>query len=273
MDDKTLRRVQLMQLDIAKEIKRICQEQNIKFFLAGGTLLGAVRHKGFIPWDDDLDIGMLQSDYEIFCQVAPKYLSNKYKFINWHIDERYGLSFGKVYKVGTVFQESKSYANNTNGIYVDIIVYHNAPTNPASQQKLINQLNFLERLILMKNHYRPWMDNNKINWKKRFMYVPIQLLAKCFTRSYLIKKHMELTNAQPISEFLYEQLGPYKVPMFKRRWFEKVHCVAFEDTQFPIIEESDSYLRSLYGDYMLLPPENERENRHQIVKLEFGEDN
>lgn len=78
MDNEILRKVQLAQLDMAKEVKRICNKYNINYFMDSGTLLGAVRHKGFIPWDDDLDFGMLREDYEKFLKVAPTELNSKY---------------------------------------------------------------------------------------------------------------------------------------------------------------------------------------------------
>ena len=89
LDNITLRKVQLVQLEIAKEIDRICKKNNIKYFLIGGSLLGAIRHQGFIPWDDDLDVGMLRDDYEKFLKVAGDELQEKYKIIDWKSDGDY----------------------------------------------------------------------------------------------------------------------------------------------------------------------------------------
>ena len=75
MERELLRKVQLTQLEIAKEIRRVCEENDIPYFLTCGTLLGAVRHQGFIPWDDDMDVGMLRENYEKFCRIAPEKLS------------------------------------------------------------------------------------------------------------------------------------------------------------------------------------------------------
>ena len=272
MDKKTLRKLQLVQLEIAKEIKRVCKEYNIRYFLTAGTLLGAVRHKGFIPWDDDLDIGMLQEDYAKFCQIAPNALSKEYKLVTWKTDSLYALPFGKVYKKGTIFQESKSYQDNKNGIYVDIIVYNNAPVNSITRYYLINKLRILERLILMKNNYRPWMENDKINWRKRFIYLPIQFLSCFFTRKYLVNRHISLTIKQAKTGFVYGPASLKKVPIFQRKNLEKTSEYPFEDTKFAIFDKAQDYLQVVYGDYMQLPPEKDRQNKHQVVKLDFGKE-
>ena len=100
MDDVMLRNVQLIQLEIAKEVKRICEQNNISYFMDGGTLLGAVRHKGFIPWDDDLDFGFTRDNYEKFIATAKKNLSSEFFLQTWDSDREYGYAFCKNTKEG-----------------------------------------------------------------------------------------------------------------------------------------------------------------------------
>lgn len=108
MDRKTLRKVQLTQLEILKEVDRICTKHGIKYWLSGGTQLGAVRHNGFIPWDDDLDIDMMREDFNRFLKIARTELQESYYLQDWFTEKAYGLPFAKIRKNNTLFVEAGS---------------------------------------------------------------------------------------------------------------------------------------------------------------------
>ena len=270
MEQNELRKLQLVQLEILEEIARVCDEYNIKYFLDYGTLLGAVRHKGFIPWDDDLDIGMLRDDYEKFCKVAPKSLNEKYCFQTWDTEKGYGVPFGKVRKKGTLYLEGKGKKLNENGIFVDVFPYDSA----AKEEEAINlkrALVQMERVVLMKCRYKPWDDNGKVNLKKRIGYLYYQFKA-LFTEEMDLKKKYDKT-AKTISEgdFLYCQDGLPVYRVMPKAWLDKVEKIPFEGKEFYVPMKRHEYLTLVYGDYMKLPPVEKRGNRHQIVDLKFGE--
>lgn len=271
MDKETLRKVQLTQLEIAQEIRRVCEENGIDYYLTAGTCLGAVRHKGFIPWDDDLDIGMLRAEYEKFCRIAPEKLSPKYCFQNWHTDAGFALPFGKVRKKGTIYQEAKAVEGGNNGIFVDIIVYDNAPADGKEKIHLF-KLWFLNRMILMKCKYRPWNNNGVISWTRRIFYFFFQILALFTTQRWLTHKFDQIAKSvDGSSGKVYSQIGELNYYCFQKEWLATTQVVPFENTTFRIPGTPHEYLTHAYGDYMKLPPEDQRENRHQIMVLDFGE--
>lgn len=271
MEKEALNKVQKIQLEMAKEIKRVCEENDIRYFLYRGTFLGAVRHKGVIPWDDDMDFGMLRPDYEKFCRIAPEKLGKAYFFQNWHTDENYALPLGKVRKRGTVFVEAKSARLRENGIYIDIYPLDFAPEGDTERRKLAGKLLHLFRMKLMKSGYTPWKEEDRTVWKKRIGYLAYQLAALPFSHKALIRKYEELVRAVPESNTIYEQSALPVVYYFDRDWCEKLAEYPYEDTTFTGPENYDAFLSCLYGDYMTLPPEDKRENRHQIQELDFGE--
>lgn len=138
MDNETLRKLQLVELEIANEIKRVCVENNIKYFLESGTLLGAVRHGGFIPWDDDMDIGMMREEYEKFLKIAPEKLSSEFILQTWKNEKDYSLTFAKVRKSDTIFLEYEFKDSSMhNGIWVDIFPYDSVPEKNITKSKPI----------------------------------------------------------------------------------------------------------------------------------------
>ena len=131
----TLRHLQLVILEIAKDIDKLCRDNNIKYIILGGSAIGAIRHKGFIPWDDDFDIIMDNKNYSRFCQVCREKLNKeKYYFQEGEVD--WPCLFSKVKLRGTTFEEPSAYIDKSGeqGIFVDIFKMENAPTNQLSQK-------------------------------------------------------------------------------------------------------------------------------------------
>lgn len=271
MDRETLLKVQPVLLEIAKEIRRVCDENGIRYFLYRGTFLGAVRHKGFIPWDDDLDVAMLREDYEKFRRIAPEKLGKDYCFQDWHTDPLYALPFGKVMKRNTLYVETKSRRLKENGFYVDVYPLDFAPQDPGQRKVLGRKLVHLERMKLMKSRYMPWKEEDKINVKKRVGYLAYQAAALFVSHKWLIETYDRLS-IQPESDLLYENSGIAGVHYFDVSWCRNLNAYEFEGERFPGPQDYDSCLSQLYGAYMELPPADQRENRHQIRILDFGKE-
>ena len=271
MEREVLQKVQPILLDMVKEIDRVCKENGIRYFLYRGTFLGAVRHQGFIPWDDDMDVAMPRADYEKFCRIANEKLGAQYCFQNWHTDRDYAHPFGKVRKRGTLYVEAKCRRLPENGFYVDIYPLDFGPEDAQEQRTLNRKLLHLYRVKLMKCHYTPWQEEDRIIWKKRIGYLLYQFASLFVSQAFLVRQYEKIVLSQPESRVYYEQSALPKVPFFEKCWCDEVTPYPFEDTEFPGPKEYDAFLSSLYGNYMELPPEDKRENRHQIMELDFGE--
>lgn len=273
MEQEVLRKLQLTQLEILKEIDRVCREKEISYFLVCGTLLGAVRHQGFIPWDDDLDIGMLREDYERFKEAAPGLLKEQYEYITSENTPDYPFMFSKVIKKGTVFQEAKSKKGGfVQGIYVDVFAYDHFPKEKARQKRQGRKLTVLRALIRDKTGYATWNSNGKIAFRKLIKNIPFIVLSTFFTKSSLIRRYeKECERYHQVRTGAYFTLDAekYGKNVLTEESIQKTVRLPFEDGAFPCPEGYDAFLKRMYGDYMELPPEEERGNRHQILELKF----
>ena len=271
ISNKDLRKAQLLMLKILKEVHKICEENNIKYFLSDGTLIGAIRHQGFIPWDDDLDIGMLREDYEKFCKIAPQILSENFILQNFQTDKGYGLQFGKVILKNTVWIEKV--AKNTNrqwsGIYIDIFPYDNITEN-KKMQKLINRLYiFIQGLILIKFKYINISNYESMAKKLKYVLKKIYLctISKkllIYIRDSICKRYLNKSNTL-VTKYggnFYKNQNPYN-------FYKDLTLQNFEDTSFYIPKNYDKILKNLYGNYMDIPP-IEKQRQHGIEYFDFG---
>lgn len=275
MDKETLRKVQLAMLDIAREVRRVCDENGINYFLDSGTLIGAARHKGFIPWDDDLDIGMLRPEYEKFLEIAPQKLKEDFFLQTWENDEGYPMPFAKVRKLGTVYVEAVSQdADAHKELYVDVLPYDEIPADTRLRQKKRSELFISCNTLFVRCGIAPWKHHHNplIRGLASLKYVPFRIAAAGKTKSQLRERCLKVMTEYNGSntDFVYENWGAnaggYPVP---RAFFEPYTEIPFEGELFKVPANYDGVLRAQYGDYMQLPPENQRENRHQIVKVKL----
>lgn len=266
IDNVTLRKVQLVQLKIAEEIKRICNENGIKYFLTTGTLLGAVRHKGFIPWDDDLDIGMPRNDYDKFLEIAPQKLSSGYFLQTWRNDKDYPLAFAKLRKSGTSFIQSEfKDMDMHHEIWVDIFPYDAFPDDAKDRKIHIFKLRIYRALISVKCKRKEWLLHKNPIWSY-LKHIPFILYALTQKRERIFDKYEMVLKK-------YNNSDTKNVTMISENWVVPRKCIEhfsehiFEKVMFSVPEYSDLFLRETYGDYMKLPPENERVPKHKVIEV------
>ncbi len=271
MTEQELRKVQLLQLKILKEVKKVCEKYKISYFLDAGTLLGSIRHGGFIPWDDDLDIAMKRSEYERFIQVAQSELGTEYFLQTQDTDEHYGLPFAKVRLLGTEFLENKSRKSKAHKeIFIDIFPYDAMPLGYCKQRIIAIQLKVLSHLNLIKHGYNVWSGENTVNMIK---FLPFRLLAFFFTKSYIRKKmrHIIMVENRKKSQRVWIQDGQNYVKWnYPSDLLEHLIEHIFEDEKFLIPAQYDTWLKITYGDYRKLPPQDQRGDYHQIISINFG---
>lgn len=275
MDVNILRKVQAAQLEIAKEIKRVCDENGISYFLDSGSLLGAVRHKGFIPWDDDMDFGMLSDEYEKFIRIAPQKLKKDFFLQTWETDKGYPFAFCKVLKLGTVFIEDVfADGKKRNELYVDIFPYYPFPTDIGLQNKQKRGIQTYKHILMMQTGMKPWMRPNSLPGKTKvwLMYAPFMLLSKFINRERAIEKYkatLDLSNKKESNGYFPAGTSKYGGWVIPSQCFLSYIELPFEGYSFSAPVDYEIYLEKAYGDYMRLPPESERENRHRIVSIKL----
>lgn len=275
-EPKVLERLHREELSVLKEFIRICDKYEIDYFALYGTNIGAVRHQGFIPWDDDIDIGMLRKDYERFLEVAPAEFEGKFKIAGPDCEETFYNLVPHVYKVGTRFSTQYDHGNYNLGIWIDIFVYDYLSPSPKLRKKQL-QLTSLWRSLYMVSHVDFYHNSvfKKGNLPYRLAAGAAHRVLKLFPRidKFFYRQYQKSAEAYPsprkaVTQFC-DTMGD-ECAMELDELFP-LTTLPFEDIEIKVPREYDKILRRIYGDYMELPPLEKRQNHYPYI-LEFSEE-
>lgn len=269
----SIKKIQELQLNMLLEFDKICRRNNIKYILFGGTLLGAIRHKGFIPWDDDIDVGLLRNDYEKFIKIAKEELPGSLFLQHTSTDKKSIFPFVKIRKKHTLFLEKGTRKIKMNqGVFIDVFPLDNYNSQDKKNIKILRRVNILMNLMI-KGHSK--FIYNKSKWYLQ----PFKILMKVFVfvpSKWFIKRiDIELSKLKSIKA---DYVNHYTNGISKKRLdrfkieksaFDNLIEVEFNDNFFPVPKNYDLILKRCYGDYMKLPPKEKQIPHHGVhVSLE-----
>lgn len=253
-----------IELIIMKSVHDFCNENEIEYVLAYGTLLGAIRHDGFIPWDDDIDIFMKRPDYEKFKRLFPTAMKKHHLYMaTYDTNPKYPRDMIKVCDDRTLLQEKDFQAQDPIGVFIDIWPLDGTPNNNI-RRTIKWKIMTLRRIIFEQGTLTETAIKSRANGISRLVrlllhkYVNIYGIEKYLAKSIQMAMHDDGGNSQILECFS----APTRLSHFEASEFKKRILHKFETEVFYIPAEWDSILRKRYGDYMKLPPEDEQVPRH-----------
>lgn len=268
---KQLRELQLCELEILKDFIKVCNRLKLTWYLCGGTLLGCVRHKGFIPWDDDIDICMPRKDYEIFMKKGQNYLKESY-FVQNHItDSEYTNCYAKIRDSNTTFVEYTCRRQNINhGVYIDIFPLDNFNANKKIQNKLADIKYAINKIPVRISYLR--VPNKKNKMENILIKINNSTFSK-LANINMIQKSIK-KNEKIAKTYQNEKTSHYKMyhtnsecKQCEKTIFNHGKSLSFENIKVQVPTNYDQYLTQNYGNYMQLPPKSERIGHHYVSEF------
>lgn len=274
--EEALKKLQSTELSILEIIADFCRENSITWWLDGGTCLGAMRHQGFIPWDDDIDIGMMREDYDKFCSLAESGLPSGYSIHTSRNSSGYAAMFAKVYKDGTRFENQESRdASSSMGIFVDVFPYDRLYEDARLRRKQVKTASLVQKRsylyhsgsitvphkgvlgslekagCLLLHHFERLIVSNPVRYQDLFDSCSANIgtceVSDLFlTLAWPNMAPVQLADILPVSE------------------------AQFEGMTFPVPRDTDKYLTTMYGDWRKIPADEDR-HTHLPLLLDFGD--
>lgn len=270
LDDRQIQRIKEIEIDMLSEFIRICEKLHLRYYLIGGTLLGAIRHKGFIPWDDDIDIGMPREDYEIFIEKAAELLPDYLFLQNYKIDKYMIFPFAKIRNNNTTYVENRSKNSHMHqGVWIDIF-----PLDYYERNKMRRMINNVQ--VTLINLRIAEEENLEIRSNCSILHKIIKhVCTKAIRLRYpklqnAVKRIDDIYSSCRKGNIVVNNSGAYPgkeaIPL---EWFGDGVFVEFEKMKLRAPVQYDKYLSHIYGDYMTLPPINKQKSVHDIEIIDL----
>lgn len=247
-----------IQLDILSAVHNYCEVNNLRYSLAFGSLLGAVRHKGFIPWDDDIDIVLMRDDYDKLVEGFNGF-DKRYRLYEPSLDDDYNFRYAKISDERTLLEEVCSLRNV--GINIDVFPIDNLFDSESDSLSFIKSLK--SRKLIMR--FKILKDSYKMKWYKRiFLQIGKVCLLPISLRKETLNFIEKVKRSGDCDSIYVASLLCNDTKLLKRSLFDDYILVEFENRSFYIVKKYDEWLSLEYGNYMQLPPENKRISPHTL---------
>lgn len=250
-------------VEILSEIDRVCAKYGLHYFANFGTLIGAVRHKGFIPWDDDVDVCMPRKDYEQFLVIMEK--ESKYQVMHDGNSENYYFNFARVYDPKTILEISGITELKDLGVFVDVFPLDNVPENEEERKKFFAEINELNAMVTIS---MPERLNRTIPIKKRIRTIMrLDRFVKCKIlgpKKLIERRKAAMLRYEGQTAVISCMCPPDDRMTFESDIYQGTIEMPFENIMVKVPVNYDTILRKYYGDYMELPPENQRVSAHHF---------
>ncbi len=265
-----LEHIKNLEMEILKFVDSVCREHNIQYFLAGGSLLGAIRHQSIIPWDDDLDIGMLREDFEKFRKVCPTVMTERFTYESPQNDSGSHYQFDKIRLKNTYF--STNYSSGfriRDGVFFDVIIYDQTSNNETVSKWQIRAVDLWTRALNIRWHNKP---RKGMAYKLSKRLLPVMRLFPLSFYHVVFERLVRWFEKKRNAKFLIDGIGQnIRKGRFPKEWLSETEYVPFGDMMAPIPKGYDGYLRHFYGDhYMELLPISKRTSGHHIARIDLG---